>query len=48
MVDTLGLLMYVWVSAANIQDRDGLKYMIDCMKGIFTRLKIIFADQAYS
>ena len=48
MVDTLGLLMHVWVSAANIQDRDGLKYMIDHMKGIFTRLKIIFADQAYS
>jgi len=48
MVDTLGLLMHVWVSAANIQDRDGLKHMIDHLKGVFTRLKIIFADKAYT
>ena len=48
MVDMLGLLIHVWVSAANIQVRDGLKYMIDRIKGIFKCIKIIFADQAYS
>ena len=48
MVDTLGLLMYISVSAANVQDRDGLKHIVDNIKGVYSRLRIIFSDQAYS
>ena len=48
MINTLGLVMYVSVSAANIQDRDGLKHIVDNIKGVYSRLRIIFSDQAYS
>ena len=42
MVDTLGLLMYISVSAANVQDRDGLKHIVDNIKSVYSRLRIIF------
>jgi putative transposase len=46
-VDTLGLIMAVVVTAANVQDRDGLKLLCHVMKGGFPRLYAILADAGY-
>jgi hypothetical protein len=46
-VDTLGLIMCVCVTAANIQDRDGLKMLCYKIKGSYLRLRFILADYAY-
>ena len=43
LVDTLGLILVVVVHAANIQDRDGAKVVIDKAR-LFGWLRVIFAD----
>ena len=48
LVDTTGLLLMVVVHAANIQDRDGAKLVLEQVKGTFSRLKLIWADAGYS
>ena len=48
LVDTTGLLLMVVVHAANIQDRDGAKNVLEQIKGTFSRLQLIWADAAYS
>ena len=48
LVDTLGLLLAVVVHAANIQDRDGAKKVIDKAMPSFPRLKLIWADGGYA
>lgn len=47
LVDTTGLLMRVLVHAANLQDHDGGKELLAPLKGLFPRLKLIWADSAY-
>ena len=47
LVDALGLLMVVVVHSAGIQDRDGGLLVLDKMKGVFSRLKVIWADGGY-
>ncbi len=47
-VDTLGLLLCMVVHAASVQDQYGAKLLLTGIKGMFKRLKVIFADQAYS
>jgi putative transposase len=47
LVDTMGLLLMVLVHAANIQDRDGAKLLLNKAKGCFTRLRLIWADGGY-
>jgi putative transposase len=47
LVDTNGLLMHVLVHEANIQDHNGGKLLLTPLKGIFPRLKLIWADSAY-
>lgn len=47
IVDTAGLLMRVLVHAANLQDQDGGKVLLAPLKGLFPRLKLIWADSAY-
>jgi len=47
-VDTLGLLLVVVVHAANIQDRDGAKLAIRKLRGVYPRLKLIWADGGYA
>jgi len=47
LVDTMGLLLIVLVHAANIQDRDGAKLLLNKAKGHFTRLRLIWADGGY-
>ena len=48
VVDTLGMLLAVVVHSAAIQDRDGAKLVLEKLKGRFPRLKLIWADGAYS
>jgi putative transposase len=48
VVDTLGLLLYVLVHSAGIQDRDGAKLVFEAVKRLFPGLKIIFADGGYA
>ena len=47
LVDTMGLLLMVLVHAANIQDRDGAKLLLNKVKQCFTRLRLIWADGNY-
>jgi putative transposase len=47
-VDTLGLVLAVVVHAANIQDRDGAKLVLERLRRKFSRLRLIWADGAYA
>lgn len=47
LVDTMGLLLIVIVHAANIQDRDGAKQVLDKAKQRFGRLRLVWADGGY-
>ena len=48
LVDTLGLLLIVIVHAANIQDRDGAKLVLNKAKSCFCHLRLIWADGGYA
>jgi putative transposase len=48
VVDVLGLILGVVVHAADIQDRDGAKLVLRKIRGLFPRLKIIWADGGYA
>jgi putative transposase len=48
VVDTLGLLWAVLVTAANVQDRDGAKQVLECLVGRMPRLRLVWADGAYA
>jgi putative transposase len=47
LVDTLGLLLRVIVTAANLGERDGAKMILEEINGKFPRLKLIFSDGGY-
>lgn len=46
--DTMGLLLWVMVHHAGMQDRDGAKSVLAAIKGRFGRLALIWADSAYA
>ena len=48
LVDTLGLLLFVLVLKADIQDRDGAKLLFEKIKVRFPCLKLIWADGGYA
>jgi putative transposase len=48
LVDTLGLLLAVVVTAASVQDRDGAKCLLGILRHWFTRRRCIWADGAYT
>ena len=48
LVDTMGLLLTVLVHAADIQDRDGAKLVLEKTRGRFPRLQLIWADGGYA
>jgi len=48
VVDTLGLILMVVVHAADIQDRDGAKLVFRKLRGLYPRLKRIWADGGYA
>ena len=43
----MGLILAVVVHAADIQDRDGAKWVLEKLKSGFPRLKLIWADGGY-
>ncbi len=47
IVDTLGLLLEVVVSAANMSEKAGAKLLLEKSEGQFPRLEKIFADGGY-
>jgi putative transposase len=48
LVDTLGLILAVVVTAASVQDRDGAKIALAVLRHKFSRLGVSWADQAYA
>ena len=48
LVDTLGLLLTLAVTAASAQDRDGAMQLLAILRARFSRLRLIWADQAYA
>lgn len=48
LVDTLGLLLFVLVHPANIQDRDGARLLFEQIRARFPRLELIWADGNYA
>jgi putative transposase len=48
LVDVLGLLLAVVVTSAHVQDRDGASTLLDVLGHRFTRLRLIWADSAYT
>jgi putative transposase len=47
IVDTMGSLIAVVVHSATVQDRDGIKLVLQRIKGRMPRLKLIWADGSY-
>ena len=47
LVDTLGLLLVVMVTAANIAEKKGAIQLLEKIKAKFPRLEKIFADRGY-
>lgn len=47
LVDTLGLMLGLQISAGNVQDRDGARTLLRKVRHIFTKLKLIWADGGY-
>ena len=48
VVDTLGLLLVVMVTAANVQDRDAAKPLLEKLRKSFCRIRLVFADSGYA
>jgi len=48
VVDTLGLLLFVLVHPAHIQDRDGARLLFEKIRLRFPRLELIWADGGYA
>lgn len=48
LVDTMGLLLKVAVHVANIQDREGVRLLLEPLKGVFPRMKKVWLDVSYS
>jgi putative transposase len=48
LVDTMGLLLKVVVHVANLQDREGVKLLLEPVKGRFEHMEKVWVDQAYS
>jgi putative transposase len=47
LVDTLGLLLAVVVTAASVQDRDGAKLLFQHLNGACKKLRLIWVDGSY-
>ena len=48
VVDTQGWLLAVVVHAADIQDREGAKLVLQRMAGLFPDLRLLWADSGYA
>jgi putative transposase len=47
LVDTLGLLLVVVVTAASVQDRDGARLLLSRLRGAGKKLRLIWVDGSY-
>jgi putative transposase len=48
LVDTMGLLLKVVVHAADLQDREGVKLLLEPIKGRFPRINLVWVDNGYT
>ena len=48
IVDTMGLILALVVTGAQVQDRDGARLAATKLKGKFARLRLFWADGAYA
>ncbi len=48
VVDTLGLLLVVLVTAASVQDRDGGRHVLDRLRFAMPSVALVFADGGYA
>ncbi len=48
LVDTIGLILKVVVSEANVGEREGAAWLLLAIVGLFTRLKLIWVDGGYA
>ncbi len=48
LVDTLGLLLVVVVHAADVQDREGARLVLERLANKFRRLRLVWADGGYA
>jgi transposase len=48
VVDTLGLLLCVMVTAASVQDRDAAQPVLRNLHGCFARIRLVWADGGYA
>lgn len=48
MVDTLGLLLVIMVTAAGVQDRDGGRRVLDRLRFAMPSVALVFADGGYA
>jgi transposase len=47
-VDTLGLILNVVVTGANVPDRRGAQPLLEILRHRFSRRRLIWADHAYT
>src|SRR2546422_175204 len=47
-VDTLGLVLFVLVHAASVQDYAGAERVFNAIDGCCSRLQVVFADHRYA
>jgi len=48
IVDTLGLLLVVLVTAASVQDRDGARPALEILRDWYERISLVWADGGYA
>jgi putative transposase len=48
MVDSLGLVWALLVTAASVQDRDGGRWLLATVRGLLPRLREVIADSGFS
>jgi transposase len=48
IVDTLGLLLFVLVTAASVQDRDGARPVLELLSRWCRRARLVWADGGYA
>ncbi len=47
VVDTLGLILALFVQGAEVQDRDGARIVLVRLKGVFPQIQHVWADRGY-
>jgi putative transposase len=48
MVDSLGMVWALLVTAASVQDRDGGRWLLALVRGLLPRLREVIADSGFS